>query len=71
MTKVQIRFRLQEPLHEIQLERLTDLRGVYGILNFEAKTGATALGVEYDATRLRPEEVAALVRRAGIAAVTD
>jgi len=68
MTKVRIRFQLQTPLNEIQLGRLADLRGVYGILHFEAEAGASTLGVEYDATRLRPEEVGALLRQAGIAA---
>ena len=67
MTKVDLRFRLQSPLAEPQLTRLSDLRGVYGVLGFRLEPGA--LAVEYDATRLRPAEVEALLHGAGIPAV--
>ncbi len=66
MTKVLARFRLQAPLSVAQLERLAELRGVYGVLNFEWQDGQGEFAVEYDATRLRPEEVAGLLRRNGI-----
>jgi hypothetical protein len=66
VTKVVIRFRLQSPLTEAQLARLAELRGVYGILNFEADESSGAFGVEYDATRLCPAEVASLLRASGI-----
>ena len=67
MTRVELHFRLQAPLAEPQLARLADLRGVYGVLGFRLAEGA--LAVEYDATRLRPAEVEALLHHAGIAAV--
>jgi hypothetical protein len=67
MTKVDLHFRLQSPLTELQLARLSDLRGVYGVLAFRLEDGA--LGVEYDATRLRPAEIETLLHRAGIPAL--
>lgn len=69
MTKVLVRFPLQARLEEPQLARLADLRGVYGVLGFDLDEGANSLAVEYDATRLKVEEVAALLRRAGIPAL--
>jgi hypothetical protein len=67
MTKVDLHFRLQSPLAEPQLARLADLRGVYGVLGFRLEPDA--LAVEYDATRLRPAEVEALLHGAGIPAL--
>ena len=69
MTKVQLQFRLQAPLAEPQLARLADLRGVYGLLGFRTDEATGVLAVEYDATRLRPDEVTALLRGAGIPAL--
>jgi len=66
MTRVLLRFELQAPLTDAQLAQLADLRGVYGILNFEFDQASSACAVEYDATRLRPLEVGALLRRHGI-----
>lgn len=66
MTKVLLRFELQSPLTEPQLVQLGDLRGIYGILSFEFDPDSSALAVEYDATRLRAPEVAALLRRHGL-----
>lgn len=66
MTKVLLRFELQAPLTDAHLAQLADLRGVYGILHFEFDQEASTFAVEYDATRLRPAEVGALLRRHGI-----
>jgi len=71
MTKVIVRYRLQSPLAEPQLARLAEARSVYGILNFDLDTAADRLAVEYDASRLRPEEVAGVLRRAGVPAVPE
>jgi len=68
MTKVVARFRIESPPGEQQLARLADARGVYGILAFRLDEANQQLSVEYDATRLRPEEVAALLRQCGVAA---
>lgn len=71
MTKVQIRFQLQTPLSENELARLADARGVYGMLRFDIDETAGRLTVEYDATRLDPNEVEAVLHRAGIPAVKE
>ena len=71
MTKVVARFRLQSGLTERQLARLADLRGVYGVLGFDLDQANHRLSVEYDATRLRPEEVTSLLHRAGVPALRE
>ena len=62
MTKVVIHFRLQSPLTERQLARLSDARCVYGVLGISIEDSGAGLAVEYDATRLRPEEVETVLR---------
>ncbi len=71
MTKVIARYRLQSPLAEAQLARLAQARSVYGVLNFDIDTTANRLAVEYDASRLRPEEVAAVLRGAAVPAIPE
>jgi hypothetical protein len=66
MTKVQIRFRLQRPLDEILLERLSATRAFYGILRITVAPSLDGLSVEYDASRLGPEEVKSALEGAGI-----
>ena len=66
MTKVQMHFRLQQPLDDDKMKKLSDASAIYGIQKL--KLGDGSLMVEYDATRLRPAEVEAALARAGIAA---
>jgi hypothetical protein len=66
MTKVQIRFRLQQPLDDIQLQRLGDANAFYGIQWIKLNPSMDGLTVEYDATRLRPAEVESALAGAGI-----
>ena len=65
MTKVQIHFRLQKPLDDAQLERLSNAGSLYGLHKVQI-TSPDALMVEYDASRLRPAEVEAALLGAGI-----
>ncbi len=67
MTKVQIRFRLQKPLDDIQLQRLSDTHSFYGFFRIQLSPSMDGLTVEYDATRLRPAEVESALAGAGIA----
>jgi len=67
MTKVQIRFRLEKPLDDVQLQRLSDTTSLYGIQRVKLAPAMDSLLVEYDATRLRPQEVEAALTGAGIA----
>jgi len=71
MTKVQIRFRLQSALSEAQRSRLAEAHAVYGVQRIQVEEPGASLTVEYDASRLRPEEVEAVLRRAGVAAVRE
>ena len=71
MTKVDMRFRLQSPLSEAQRGRLAETRSVYGVLDFHLDESDGVLVVEYDATRLRPEEVVGILHRAGLPALQE
>jgi hypothetical protein len=66
MTKVQIRFRLQKPLDDGMLQRLSDTSALYGIQRIKVDPSLDGLMVEYDATRLRPAEVESALAIAGI-----
>jgi allophanate hydrolase subunit 1 len=66
MTKVQIRFRIEKPLDETLLARISDAHALYGIQRVQLDPSMQSLTVEYDATRLRPAEVEAAIAGAGI-----
>ena len=66
MTKVQIRFRLQRPLDDTLLARISDAYALYGIQRVQVAPSLDQITVEYDATRLRPAEVEAALASAGI-----
>ena len=66
MTKVQIRFRIEKPLDEMLLARISDAHALYGIQRVQLDPSMQTLTVEYDATRLRPAEVEAAIAGAGI-----
>jgi hypothetical protein len=69
MTKVQIRFRLQKPLDETMLSRISDAHAKYGIQKIQVDPSLDGLTVDYDATRLKPAEVESVLAGAGIPAV--
>lgn len=64
MTKTQIRFRLERPLDEETMPRIASAHSVYGILRVQ--TSKQELVVDYDASRLRTEDVGAVLKRRGI-----
>ena len=66
MTKVQMRFRLQKPLDDAMLARISDAYALYGIQKVKVAPSLDALTVEYDATRLRPAEVESALAGAGL-----
>jgi allophanate hydrolase subunit 1 len=68
MTRVQIHFRLRQPLTGEMLAWLSDAHAIYGIQRVTVAAALDSLMVEYDATRLRPAEVEAALAGAGIAA---
>ena len=65
MTKVQRTFKLLRELTDDELKRLAHIHSVYGILAAKLKSG-TELFVEYDYTRLKPEEVEGTLEQNGI-----
>ena len=67
MTKVQIRFRLRQPLSENLFQTIANAHTLYGIQRVQLSPAMDSLTVEYDATRLRPAEVEAALTGAGIA----
>ncbi len=67
MTKIQIHFRLLQPLDEAAMAKLSDSYAVYGIQKIQLADTMDAITVEYDATRLRPAEVESVFACAGIA----
>jgi len=66
MTKIQKQFRLSRPLDELLLNRISDVHSIYGIQRVQVAPSLDRLTVEYDASRLRPEEVEAALANAGI-----
>jgi len=66
MTQLDIAFRYATPPGENELRALTYARDVYGIRKIEFDEQQQTVRVEYDATRLSDDEVAAILRRAGL-----
>lgn len=66
MTRVQVRYRLRQPLDEAMMTRLSGTTAVYGIQKVKLAPTLDSLMVEYDATRMRPAEVASALAGAGI-----
>ena len=71
MTKVQIRFRLGASLDEQMMERIAAAHSIYGIMHVQPTPSAEEIVVNYDASRLRPEDVGAALKRGGIAVVRE
>jgi hypothetical protein len=57
MTRVELQYELTKPLGDVELERLSRLTSVYGVMSYKLKQDLSGMMVEYDATRLDPEGV--------------
>jgi hypothetical protein len=66
MTKVQIRFRLENPLDAHTMPRIADAHSIYGIMRVQVAPSTQEIVVDYDASRLRTEDVGAALKRGGI-----
>ena len=66
MTKVQLRFRLGGALDEALMQRIADAHGTYGIGRVRVDGLGEHITVDYDATRMNPQEVEAALTGAGI-----
>ena len=69
VTKVQIRFRLQKPLDDATLAKLSAANAIYGILRVKLAPTLDSMEVEYDATRLKPADVVSALSAAGVPVV--
>ena len=67
MTAVEVCFQYATPPAEADLRALQGVREVYGIRGLTFDEGARTVRVEFDATRLNEDSVAALLRDAGLA----
>ena len=66
MTQLDVAFRYDTPPGENELHALTYARDVYGIRKIEFDEAQQTVRVEYDATRLNDDSVAAILRGAGL-----
>ena len=66
MTQLDVAFRYGTPPGENELHALTYARDVYGVRKIEFDEAQQVVRVEYDATRLNDDTVAAILRRAGL-----
>ena len=67
MTRLQINFRLQQPLTDQAMIKLSDTWSIYGIQKIKLSPEQDRMMVEYDATRMKPSDVEAALACAGIA----
>lgn len=67
MTKVQVSYDLVRPLGDSDLEAVARAHGVYGIVRVQLKQPAMdSVNVEFDASRLMPNDVESALLRVGI-----
>jgi hypothetical protein len=66
MTAVEIAFRYGDPPGPKEMRALDSVRDVYGIRRIVFNEQQHTVRVEYDATRLKEDGVAALLRSAGL-----
>lgn len=66
MTKTQIRFRLERPLDEQTMPRIASAHSIYGIMRVQLEPATQELVVDYDASRLRTDDVGAVLKCRGI-----
>ena len=66
MTKVDTTFKLSRALTNHDLEKISRIHAVYGILAARVLPSGDALFIEYDASRLLPPEVRGTLEQHGI-----
>jgi len=66
MTQLDVAFRYGTPPGENELRALSYARDVYGMRKIEFDEAQQTVRVEFDASRLSEETVAAILRRAGL-----
>jgi len=66
MTLLDVLFKYGSPPSEREMRALNNAWEVYGVRKIKLDEKEHTIRVEYDATRLNDEEIAAILRRAGI-----
>ena len=66
MTQLDVAFRYATPPGENELRALSYARDVYGMRKIEFDEAQQTVRVEFDASRLSEETVAAILRRTGL-----
>jgi hypothetical protein len=66
MTKVQNTYKLSRPLVEADAENLKRVHSIYGIYFVRLNPTASELLVEYDASRLTPQDLQATLEQHGL-----
>jgi hypothetical protein len=66
MTKVQRHFQLARPLDEALMDQIPGVNALYGIERIVISPSRDSLMIEFDATRLRVNDVEMALERAGI-----
>lgn len=67
MTAVDVTFRYSGVLTAAQVRALNDAFSIYGIRRMDVDEAAQTITIEYDATRLSNDAVAAVLRRCRVA----
>jgi len=67
MTKVDVTYALSGPMDEALMDKIDRAHGIYGLLAVRLSPALDALRVEYDASRLDPDDVDHALRTAGLA----
>jgi allophanate hydrolase subunit 1 len=57
MTKVQVTYELEGPVDEAVMEQISQVHGVYGLLAVQLSPAMNSLQVQYDASRMKLEDV--------------
>jgi hypothetical protein len=66
MTKVQRSFKLSRPLDDADFRQIARVHAVFGILAARVVSSGDELFVEYDASRLTPDDVEGTLAERGI-----
>jgi len=67
MTKVDVTYALSGAVDDALMEQIDRAHGIYGLLALRLSPALDSLRVEYDASRLKPEDVDHALHSAGLA----
>jgi hypothetical protein len=66
LTKVQTSFKLSRPLEDTDLQQISKIHAVFGMLSTRVLSAGDELFVEYDAARLTPKQVRGTLESHGL-----